>query len=202
MVDDIRAHAECLGSARLATFGGTYEGGVGLQQNPDEIARCLHDIIASGMVVNSYLEIGAASGGLTLLVNHYFTPQTIVLVDSNEYDVCKARVDNLNGVRRVEVIGKSDDAELVNFIALATGYFDLVMIDAAHDYASVRMDVDLYLPLVRLGGLLLLHDSALPDLGVQRVVTELKVDKAVEFVQEYVAGEHACGIAVFKRVAW
>ncbi|MCK9600878.1 MAG: class I SAM-dependent methyltransferase [Sphaerochaeta sp.] len=39
-----------------------------------------------------------------------------------------------------------------------TGPFDLVMVDAAHDYESVRRDVEAWWPIVAFGGVMIGHD--------------------------------------------
>lgn len=52
------------------------------------------------------------------------------------------------------------------------GYFDLVFIDAWHDYKDVREDIDAWLPKVSVGGILAGHDWNLPDTGVREAVLE------------------------------
>jgi hypothetical protein len=47
----------------------------------------------------------------------------------------------------------------------------------------------------------MLHDSAIPAWGVQRVVKELKETNGVEFVEEYISKSHPapCGVALFRK---
>jgi cephalosporin hydroxylase len=65
----------------------------------------------------------------------------------------------------------------------------LVYIDGCHDYDFVRQDVDLWLPLIKSGGYLLLHDSQRNDAGLcgdegpTRVAQELMLDDRVEFLE-------------------
>lgn len=60
------------------------------------------------------------------------------------------------------------------------GFFDIVFIDAGHDYKSVRKDIILYRPLVRPGGVLCGHDYAAKAWkGVVRAVNELVPDRRV-----------------------
>lgn len=56
----------------------------------------------------------------------------------------------------------------------ADGHFDLVFIDAAHDYASVRQDIAAWWPKVREGGILSGHDYTARGYrnGVKRAVDE------------------------------
>ena len=52
--------------------------------------------------------------------------------------------------------------------------FDVLYVDGAHDYETVRSDLDLYSSLVRPGGLILVHDVLCPDTfpGVRRAFDE------------------------------
>lgn len=50
--------------------------------------------------------------------------------------------------------------------------FDLVFIDAGHDYESCKLDIDLWWPLVRDGGYLCGHDYQHKFPGVMRAVAE------------------------------
>ena len=57
------------------------------------------------------------------------------------------------------------------------GYFDFVYIDADHTYDMVKKDIELWLPLVKKGGVIGGHDYGFPDEavrwgGVQRAVDE------------------------------
>jgi predicted O-methyltransferase YrrM len=54
----------------------------------------------------------------------------------------------------------------------ADGMFDLVFIDALHDYAHVKQDIALWWPKVRVGGILAGHDFNHRWPGVERAVAE------------------------------
>lgn len=52
------------------------------------------------------------------------------------------------------------------------GHFDLVFIDADHEYPAVKQDIECWLPLVRPGGTLAGHDFAARHPGVMQAVRE------------------------------
>lgn len=49
---------------------------------------------------------------------------------------------------------------------------DLLFIDGAHDYQSVKADIGLYAPKVRIGGKVILHDATMADPGVLQALDE------------------------------
>ena len=200
-VAEIEQYVISIGSDDVLTFGGERIEGAYIQQIPDEIAPCIHAMLESGEHVDSYLEIGVAAGGMTLLMHHYFQPSIIVLVDTNEHPRCVNRPQVLSGIKRDEIIGSSGDAS-THAQVLALGHvYDAVMIDGVHWYENVKNDVELYASLLRNGGFLMLHDSALTAWGVPKVVAELKEDPAWHFIGEWATTKmKACGVALFQRV--
>jgi len=201
-VDEIIKFVEDAGSDDIPTFGGKRVGGIFVQQVPDEIAPCIQAILESGEPIKSYLEIGVAAGGTTYLMNHYFHPETIVLVDTNEHPRCVNRPQVLVGIRTTEVIGKSGDDSVRDAVVGLGHVFDAMMIDGVHYYENVKKDVEMYATLLRDGGFLMLHDSALHKWGVPRVVAELKENPAFAFIGEWTSKTMTlCGVALFQRLA-
>lgn len=188
------------GSDDLATFGGIYEGGIHCQQIPDELAPCILTILKSGEPIKSYLEIGVAAGGTTFLINHFFHPDKIVLVDDNKHHKAGLRAGILKGINYQVIIGRSDSEETIRAVN-DFAPFDIILIDGDHLYPGVKLDTIIYLPFLQPGGFLILHDSALPEWGVMRVVRELKADKSMEFIGEYISQKHPkpCGLALFRK---
>jgi len=189
------------GSDDLPTFGGAFQGGIHCQQVPDEIAQCIKAIIDSGFRIQCYLEIGVAAGGTTFLIDYFFHPQRIVLIDDNKHHKARLRAEILKGIEYKEIIGRSDAEDVVKAADDHFYPYDLILIDGDHLYPGVKLDTILYLPMLRAGGFLILHDSALPEWGVRRVVRELKSDPSMEFVAEFTSTKHPrpLGVALFRK---
>lgn len=51
--------------------------------------------------------------------------------------------------------------------------FDFLLIDAGHDYESVKADWDNYIPLVRKQGVIFLHDTVNQNAGVSKLFKEI-----------------------------
>ena len=198
-IEEIERFVINSGSDSLAVFGGEFEGGVRSQQVPDEFAPCIYAIIESDIVVKSYLEIGVAAGGSTFLINHFFSPDKIVLIDDNQHPKASYRKYILVDVDHQLIAGWSTDLNVVEQVK-QSGPYDLMLIDADHAYAAVKIDAALYLPMLRPGGFVIFHDSAyFPD-DVGRVVSELKEDPGFEFIDNFISKVHApCGMALFKK---
>jgi predicted O-methyltransferase YrrM len=72
------------------------------------------------------------------------------------------------------------------FYEFGAGWFDMIFIDAGHDYQSVRVDIESYRQLLRPGGLFCGHDySPKAWKGVVRAVNELVGDFRVAGVIWY-----------------
>ncbi len=199
-VKDIEDFVLDSGSDDLPTFGGKFVGGVHCQQVPDEIAPCIHAIMEGGLPFYSYLEIGVAAGGTAFLFDHFLKPDCMVLVDDNKHPKAGLRPDILKHVPAHEIIGRSEDESSVA-AAAAFAPYDVIVIDGDHSYAGAKIDTLLYSPMLRRGGFLIMHDSARPELGIARVVRELKFDHELDFVAEFVSAKHprTLGVALFRR---
>jgi predicted O-methyltransferase YrrM len=61
--------------------------------------------------------------------------------------------------------------------------FDLVFLDAYHDYTAVSRDINQLFPLVKPHGIMAFHDYTVPDFGVKRAVDELASQLFTNVVQ-------------------
>ncbi len=201
IVEDIEQFILDAGSDHLPTFGGKFEGGIQCQQVPDEIAPCILAILESGEPIMRYLEIGVAAGGTTFLMNHFFHPERIISIDDNRHPKAHVRPYVLRDIPHEEIIGLSQAPGTIDALAAIGIIFDMILIDGDHSYDGVRQDVDIYREFLRPGGFMILHDSALPDFGVQKVVNEIKGEDWAELIGEYVTAKHSrpCGVALFQK---
>lgn len=198
-IEEIKEFILNAGSDNISVFSGKFEGGVNCQQVPDEFAAAIAAMQEYRREIGNYLEIGVAAGGTTYHMNYFFSPEKLVLIDDNMHIKAPLRAEILAGVSRKEIIGKSGSDRVKEVAALGLKY-DLIVIDGDHTYEGVKADVDNYLPYLSDGGIVMFHDSALPDWGVMSVVAELKGSKELEFIGEYKSTMRApLGIALFKR---
>jgi predicted O-methyltransferase YrrM len=190
------------GSDDLPTFGGTYEGGCHCQQLYDEISPCIAYLLESGKEIKRYLEIGVAAGGTTYVLNHFFEFEKIVLIDDNKHHKSHLRSTILRNIQVCELIGRSGEQRIIDAAAARSPY-DLILIDGDHRYEQVDQDSMNYFSMLNKNGYLIFHDSAIKGWGVKRVVSELKNDKSVKFINEYASKGNkveACGLALFEKV--
>ena len=185
------------GSDHLKVFGGRKYGGVNLQQIPDEITPCL--VYLQTQKITNYLEVGAASGGLTQLVNKVLKPEVIILVDNNHHSKSKYRKGILKGIDREEIIGDSQSDKIIQLVKGYPFLYDLVVIDADHRYRGVKNDIENYKVLCR--DFLLLHDTVACK-GVKRAFEELKEDESFVFMKEFISTTHPkpLGLGLFRRL--
>jgi predicted O-methyltransferase YrrM len=120
------------------------------------------------------LEIGTANGGtIFLLARAALRDATLVTVDlpakgqPHGYPSWKERIFRAfagSNQKLALVRGDSHDPGTVERVKAALGYelVDFLFIDADHSYDGAKKDFDLYLPLVRPGGLVAFHDI-IPD---------------------------------------
>lgn len=200
-IEEIKEFILNAGSDNISVFSGKFEGGVNCQQVPDEFAAAIAAMQEYRREIGNYLEIGVAAGGTTYHMNYFFSPEKIVLIDDNMHIKAPLRAEILAGIPdRKEIIGKSGSDRVKEEIAALGLKYDLIVIDGDHTYAGVKADVDNYLPYLADGGIVMFHDSALPDWGVVAVVAELKGSKDLDFIGEYKSQMRApLGIALFKK---
>jgi cephalosporin hydroxylase len=193
---------EAMGSDSQLVFGGTFEGGIHLQQLPDEIVPCLNDILKSNKQILSILEIGAAAGGSTYLFNHVFKPKTIVIIDDNKHPkhiFRTAIIKKIQGKVK-EYIGSSQTTEAISFIKDLKMKFDIIIVDGGHSFFEVMTDVENYKPFLEERGYLFLHDIEVFDY-VKRIFEQLKNSGKYKTAKTYISKTHQnpCGIGLLQK---
>lgn len=185
------------GSDDLPTFGGSFCGGIYLQQVPSEFASCIKAILDSGVEISSYLEIGVAAGGTAFIINHFFHPTRIVLIDDNQHPKTKYRKEILGDISTEQIVGNSHIQTIIDSV---TAPFDLVFLDGDTGYDSTMADIANYASKLVKGGFLVLHDTANKGQGVYQVVQELSKGQKFALVGEWIASTGpSCGIALFRK---
>lgn len=123
------------------------------------------------------LEVGCYCGRSTVWLAR--TAREVYSVDTFDSSYCPTRGDTRAEFdRTVQRYGLAHKvtARRGNFEDLAPslpGEFDLILVDASHDHASVARDIRLCLPLLALGGRMVFHDYGRPaDPGVKMAVDE------------------------------
>jgi predicted O-methyltransferase YrrM len=125
-------------------------------QIPSELERML--ALHAEAKPRRLLEIGCWDGGtLREWLRHAPGRATVVAVDPNHLNHSAYDEWRKPSTRLVVGYGLSQSESMVDLIREHAPY-DWVFIDGDHGYGAVRHDVDVCLPLVSPGGLLLLHD--------------------------------------------
>jgi hypothetical protein len=210
------------GTDSLAHFrnGYTREGGLSLQQNPDEFAAlCLY--LKERGPFAWYLEIGAGSGGACRFIHETVGLGNVISIDDGRHPRAGEQAKNFEALtkplmlRKIALtlgvckshfarapifhrhVGDSHDPAAAEFLqgALGGNKLDLAFIDGDHSYEGVRQDVDLALPFCRPKALVLFHDTvACPPVRAAwlQAVDEQRLLPLAEFVGQ----EVPLGIAV------
>lgn len=186
-VEEIESFILECGQENLNGFGGTKIGGIYLQQIPDELAPCIAELLKYRDGIHNYLEVGSASGGSCFVFNHFFPLEKIVLIDNNGLGRQGVRNEVLKGIFHQELIGMSDDEFVVGSVSKMGIMFDLIVLDSDHSYQNVRLEAALYLPYLRPGGFLFIHDTVYASGGSGRVMRELAEIGGMELVAEYIS---------------
>jgi len=191
---------EALGSDSLRVFGGTFEGGINIQQVPDEIAPCINAIIGSGKEIKNFLEIGSAAGGTSFLFDHVFDLDNLVVIDDNRHPKHGLRQENLKNVaaKVKEFIGNSQEPGIIAGIGDLGYKFDAIMVDGDHSYIGLMADIGNYAPFLADDGFLILHDIEIAP-SVKRVLQDLECDGGW-VVEKFLSETHKpCGLGLLRR---
>jgi predicted O-methyltransferase YrrM len=182
------------GTDSLSHFGNgyTHEGGLYLQQNPEEFAQLALLLKACGPR-ETYLEIGSASGGACRFLDDEVGFVDVLSIDDGQHPRAEHQVQLLPERTR-RFIGDSHSPDARAFVEAAP-LLDVAFIDGDHSYEGVTQDLAMVLPRCRPGALVVLHDTVACE-GVKRAWAELLASGKVVKVAEYVGAERPLGIGV------
>jgi predicted O-methyltransferase YrrM len=187
------------GTDRLIDFrnGYTFEGGLSLQQNPDELsALCL--FLKERGPFEHYMEIGSGSGGTCRFLHESVGFRRTLSLDDGKHARAGEQAENFRHVENFQqFLGDSHSEAACAFLTESLGRhkLDLAFIDGDHSYRGVRMDIELTLPFCREGTLLIFHDTV-ACAGVRKAWTKSIARKLVSPLAEYVGEEVPLGISV------
>lgn len=177
-------------------------------QNRHEITELTR--LVQSRAPQSVLEIGTAKGGsLFLFCQGAAENATVVSVDlpygrnGGGYPAWKIPVYEqfAKPGQKVHLLRTNSHSEATReeVRKLAPGGFDLIMIDADHSYEGVKIDFELYSPLLAPGGLVVMHDILHnrfdPEIEVGRYWDEIKpLYDVQEIVGDYSQGNLGIGV--------
>jgi predicted O-methyltransferase YrrM len=167
----LRDRVRAAGTDSLESFANGYssEGGLSLQQNPDEFAA-LCVALARFKPIRNYLEIGSASGGACRFLNDYLRFNQVFSLDDGKHPRANEQDENFRHVPSIQrFLGDSHSDEARRFLAQRVeGTLDVAFIDGDHSYEGVAADLRLVAAFSRPGTLLIFHDTVACE-GVRRV---------------------------------
>ena len=140
--------------------------------------------IAKGLKVSGnnyrYLELGIAKARCFNVISQYFT-------ESLAIDINKKAMGFINTKNRVVIF--CDCTTDVFFGKKTSGRFNLIFIDANHDYKNVKKDFYNSLGVLAEDGIIILHDTYAPDKesaphckDAWKIQEELRNDKCIQFI--------------------
>lgn len=137
--------------------------------------------------IKTFLEVGVYQGGNLLPIAKKFPglkcygvdPYSVSaykeyykenLTESEHYDKTFEEISiKVKELKNITIIIKTSEEAVKEFLDLS---FDVIFIDARHDYKSVLNVINLWLPKVKVGGTLSGHDYSINYFGVIKAVNE------------------------------
>lgn len=200
--DEIYQFVMEVGSNSLSVFGGAFEGGYQLQQNPPEITDLIYALQSRRF--DNFLEIGVAAAGMTRILCDLLDIGNVHTMDLGVHDsvplAYENNVANLKNDGYYKAFrGDSHSADALRFLQNLGVAFDFAFIDGDHSYEGVKADTILALPFIKKGGVVAFHDQAcVPD--ITRWADELKAGRLgrLSLGGEYVGDAQHKGIIWFE----
>lgn len=198
--DTIKQYVLSAGSKNVEIFGGLWEGGYCMQQDPHEISGLLYDL--KDIKVDEYLEIGPADGGVTRIICDVLDVKNVTTLDLGWADMnwpfnYRTNLINTRCSGKINIFrGDSTSIEADNF--LAGKKYNLIFIDADHSYEGAYKDTQLAKKYAADGAFIFYHDHLYIN-DVTRLCEDLKKDPQLTFIKSYEGPkESQKGICLFQ----
>ena len=173
-----------------------------LMHNPNELSDLIfflkeHEKIKRKKISN-FLEIGFNSGILNTILNKFFKFEQIVVIDTFTSEISSTDLlANLKRKNLVLVCGSSNKKENLQTIKKFQPY-DLIFVDASHEYNDVKKDLNNYCKMLSDDGILVAHDiHSLEFSGVNKAWSEFKRQNNFSY-KEFVNRKYfyVCGVGL------
>lgn len=198
--ETIAAALRRAGSADAEYFGfPVREDGLYLQQDPEEYASFVHFMATRVPPAELALDIGVASGGQTKFLRDFHRANKTIVVDLGthpQFPHWKRIKPLVKSEVVLELIKDSHSWEVRKALAIYVEQVDIAFVDGDHSYRGLRKDIFLVLPLLKAGGIMILHDTAAVG-DVNRVFRELLYSKHFVLLQNF---QNRFGISLWRMV--
>lgn len=195
---EVRDRIRESGTDSLSYFGNGYshEGGLYLQQNPDEFAALTLFLRERGPHA-TYMEIGSASGGACFFLHKELGFQRLLSLDNGEHPRAVSQDEHFSQITNLRRFrGDSHSESARHFLEEnAEGGIDVAFIDGDHSAEGVWQDLELTLLFSRPGTLVVLHDTVACE-GVTSAWLKGAAQKIFRPLAEFAGREKPLGIAV------
>lgn len=196
--DDLVKAVEAAGAAHAEFFGyPVREDGLYLQQDPEEYADFVHFMATKVPSAEMTMEIGIASGGQTKFLRDYWEARKTIIVDIGQHEVFPQwnRIrQSVNSDIILEVIDDSHAPRVREKLLPYAGKIDFAFVDGDHSYRGLRKDIFLTKEILRLGGIMVLHDTAAMG-DLKRIHDELLYSKDFTLLRNF---QNRFGISVWR----
>jgi hypothetical protein len=173
-----------------------------LMHNPEELSDFIYFLKSyekkKRKKIRNFLEIGFNSGKVNTVLNKFFNFEQIVAVDNFTADI--SSTDLMANLRRKNltlICGNSDKKETLRIIKKFQP-FDLIFVDANHEYVGIKKDLSNYCTMLSDHGILAVHDiHSLEYPGVNKAWNEFKLQNNFMF-KEIVNKKYyfVCGVGL------
>jgi hypothetical protein len=154
-------------------FDGSYNN---LLHVPEELAELIFFLKKHNKInkINNYLEIGFSHGICNTIFNKFFKFEVNVSIDTfgphinGDVLLANMRFKNL-----ILFCGSSHESKMINKIK-KFGNYDLIFIDASHEYNDVKKDFQNFSNMLNKDGIIIFHDINLRNSGSKKYWQEIK----------------------------